>query len=89
MSKAEEKNNSDLSFEQALEKLESIVERMEKGDVPLAQMIARYEEGNKLLKLCEKRLRDAELKIELLKRRTGDEAAEEAEYSDFDPDREA
>ncbi len=84
MSKAERKNNSDLSFEKALEKLESIVETMEQGDVPLAELITRYEEGNKLLKLCEKRLRDAELKIELLKKQPGDEA----EYSDFDPDRE-
>lgn len=89
MAKAEEKNNSDLTFEQALENLEAIVEQMEKGDVPLAELIARYEEGNKLLKLCEKRLRDAELKIELLKQRTDGEAAETAEYSDFDPDREA
>ncbi len=87
MSKAEEKNNSDLTFEQALENLEAIVERMEKGDVPLAEMIARYEEGNKLLTLCEKRLRDAELKIELLKQRADN--AEDPEYSDFDPDREA
>jgi len=84
VSKAERKNNSDLSFEKALEKLESIVETMEQGDVPLAELITRYEEGNKLLKLCEKRLRDAELKIELLKKQPGDEA----EYSDFDPDRE-
>jgi len=84
VSKAEKKNNRDLSFEAALEKLESIVENMEKGDVPLADLIARYEEGSQLLKLCEKRLRDAELKIELLKEKQG----EEPEFSDFDPDRE-
>ena len=56
------------SFEAALERLEAVVESMESGDVPLADLLARYEEGNKLLKLCEERLKEAELKIEQLKR---------------------
>ena len=57
------------TFEEALGKLESIVESMEDGGTPLAEMIAKYEEGNKLLKICEARLKDAELKIEQLKRK--------------------
>ena len=57
-----------LSFETALTQLESIVESMESGDVPLAELLAKFEEGNKLLKICETRLKDAELKIELLKK---------------------
>jgi exodeoxyribonuclease VII small subunit len=57
-----------LTFETALARLESIVESMESGDVPLAELLARFEEGNKLLKLCEARLRDAEIKIEQLKK---------------------
>lgn len=57
-----------LSFEDALEQLESIVEAMESGDVPLADLLAKFEEGNKLLKVCETRLKDAEMKIELLKK---------------------
>jgi exodeoxyribonuclease VII small subunit len=56
------------SFESALTQLESIVESMESGDVPLAELLAKFEEGNKLLKVCEGRLKDAELKIELLKK---------------------
>ena len=56
------------SFETALNQLESIVESMESGDVPLAELLAKFEEGNKLLKICEARLKDAELKIELLKK---------------------
>lgn len=59
---------SQLSFEQALDQLEAIVETMESGDVPLAELLARYEQGNKLLKVCESRLKDAEMKIELLKK---------------------
>jgi len=57
-----------LSFETALERLEGIVESMESGDVALADLLARFEEGNQLLKVCETRLKDAELKIELLKK---------------------
>lgn len=57
-----------LSFETALSKLETIVESMETGEVPLADLLAKFEEGNKLLKHCESRLKEAELKIEQLKK---------------------
>ena len=57
-----------LSFEDALVKLETIVESMESGEVPLAELLAKFEEGTKLLKVCESRLKDAELKIEQLKK---------------------
>jgi exodeoxyribonuclease VII small subunit len=57
-----------LSFENALEKLEAIVETMESGEVPLAELLAKFEEGTRLLKVCESRLKDAELKIEQLKK---------------------
>ena len=63
-----EAKDSKLSFEAALGKLESIVEAMESGDVPLAELLAKFEEGSKLLKVCEARLKDAELKIEQLKK---------------------
>ena len=57
-----------LSFEDALGQLESIVETMESGDVPLAALLAKFEDGSRLLKICETRLKDAELKIEQLKK---------------------
>ena len=56
------------TFEAALARLEAIVEAMESGDVPLAELLAQFEEGNRLLRLCESRLRDAELRIEQLKK---------------------
>ena len=59
---------SKLSFETALSQLETVVETMESGDVPLADLLAKFEQGTKLLKVCESRLKDAELKIELLKK---------------------
>jgi len=64
--------NTKLSFESALGKLETIVESMESGEVPLAELLAKFEEGTKLLKVCEARLKDAELKIELLKKQKND-----------------
>lgn len=63
-----EAKDAKLPFEAALAKLEAIVESMESGEVPLAELLAKFEEGNKLLKLCEARLKDAELKIEQLKK---------------------
>jgi exodeoxyribonuclease VII small subunit len=63
-----ENKEAKLSFETALTKLEAIVESMETGEVPLAELLAKFEEGNKLLKHCEGRLKEAELKIEQLKK---------------------
>jgi exodeoxyribonuclease VII small subunit len=57
-----------LSFEAALGQLEIIVEAMESGDVPLAELLAKFEAGTRLLKICEARLKEAELKIEQLKK---------------------
>ena len=56
------------SFEEALGQLETIVDAMEGGDVPLAELLAKFEEGTGLLKICEARLKEAELKIEQLKK---------------------
>jgi exodeoxyribonuclease VII small subunit len=64
-----------LSFEAALARLETIVDSMESGEVPLAELLAKYEEGSKLLKVCESRLKDAELKIEKLKKAKDGSAA--------------
>ncbi len=63
-----EKPDAKPSFEAALAKLESIVESMESGEIPLAELLAKFEDGNRLLKQCESRLKEAELKIEQLKK---------------------
>ena len=59
-------NDNEPRFEEALARLEKLVEDMESGDIPLDQMVTRYEEGTRLLKLCEKQLRNAELTVEKL-----------------------
>ena len=55
------------SFEQALSSLETIVHDLEAGRLSLADSLARYEEGIKLLKQCYAQLEQAERKIELLR----------------------
>ena len=62
------KKSANSNFEESLERLETIVESMESGDIPLAELVSKFEEGNKLLTDCQKRLKDAELKIEKLKK---------------------
>ena len=56
----------ELKFEEALEKLEKIVEDLEGGDLSLDESMKRYEEGMRLSKLCSRRLEEAKKKIELL-----------------------
>ena len=63
-----EAKESKLTFEAALNRLEEVVASMESGEVPLADLLSKFEEGNRLLKLCEARLKEAELKIEQLKK---------------------
>ena len=55
-----------LSYEEASLKLESIIEAMEDGSIPLAELVAQFEEGAKLLKVCQNELKQAELKIQKL-----------------------
>lgn len=54
----------DLPFEKALEQLEDIVRRLEKGDVPLDESVTIYERGEALKRHCEGLLRKAEAKIQ-------------------------
>lgn len=55
-----------LSFEKALEELESIVARMEDGRLPLEESLAAYQRGAELIRFCESRLTDAQARIAIL-----------------------
>ncbi|REE70623.1 exodeoxyribonuclease VII small subunit [Paenibacillus taihuensis] len=55
-----------ISFETAMERLESIVSKLESGDVPLETAIELFQEGMKLSQLCGAKLEDVERKIEVL-----------------------
>jgi exodeoxyribonuclease VII small subunit len=54
------------SFEEALARLEAIVEELESKELSLEETLARYEEGSKLVAECTKRLEDAERKIQTI-----------------------
>jgi exodeoxyribonuclease VII small subunit len=54
------------TFEAALQKLETIVQRLEKGELALEESLGLYEEGIRLSRLCHAKLEEAEGKIELL-----------------------
>ena len=53
----------DPSFEQALAKLEDIIQQMESGKAPLESLVNHYQTGIKMLKLCREKLSSAEMKI--------------------------
>jgi exodeoxyribonuclease VII small subunit len=53
-----------LSFERAMEELESIVKRLEDGKVPLEESVAIYERGEALKRRCEELLRQAEARVD-------------------------
>ena len=60
-------------FEEALQKLEAVVEAMESDDLPLETLLAKYEEGAKLVKICQEKLAEAELKIQQLEKNAAGE----------------
>jgi len=61
---AELADTEQLSFEEALRRLEAIVQQLERGDVPLDQSITLYAEGDRLRAQCQKRLEAAQARIE-------------------------
>lgn len=70
-----------MPFEEALKKLEAIVETMEAEELPLESLLAKYEEGTRLAKICQDKLAEAELKIEQLEKT----AAGEVKLKPFAP----
>jgi exodeoxyribonuclease VII small subunit len=59
---------SEVSFETAMERLEKIVGEMESSKLPLEELLVRYEEGIRLVGICNQRLAGAENRIETLSR---------------------
>ena len=64
---------AEIKFEDALKKLEKIVEELEKGNLSLDEALKKYQEGIELASLCAQRLDNAKKKIDLLvKKRKGE-----------------
>ncbi len=64
-----------------MERLEQIVQEMESDKMPLESLLVAYEDGTRLVKVCQEQLREAEKKIEIIQRR----ANADPELKDFDP----
>lgn len=64
--KTTKKIETDLPFEDALAELEALVEKMEAGDLSLEQSLESFERGITLTRTCEKALKEAEQKVEIL-----------------------
>jgi exodeoxyribonuclease VII small subunit len=62
---------ADIKFEDALEKLDEIVADLEGGNLSLDDSLKVYEEGVKLIKLCTKKLNEAQEKIDILVKEEG------------------
>jgi exodeoxyribonuclease VII small subunit len=76
MSKSARANDAakgNLPFEEVLKKLEGIVGAMESDDLPLEMLLSKYEEGTKLVKICQEKLSEAELKIQQLEKNAAGE----------------
>jgi len=68
---------AEKKFEAALARLEELVKELEQGDLPLEQSLKLFEEGIKLSRICNRRLEDAERRVEiLLKDETGEKVAQ-------------
>ncbi|MDD3627882.1 MAG: exodeoxyribonuclease VII small subunit [bacterium] len=61
----------DLTFEDAFQHLEEIVEQLESGDLTLEQSLEKFEEGIKLSRVCTEKLENAQKKIEVLMKDSG------------------
>jgi len=66
-----------MKFEKALERLEEILDLLEKGDHSLEEALKLFEEGTRLSKLCARQLADARKKVEILKHNDAGEPASE------------
>jgi len=69
--------DTDLSFEDALSRLEETIHRMESGDSPLESLVENYQSGVKLLKICRSKIERAEMKIKEVTDQDGKPTAED------------
>ncbi len=71
--------SGELSFEEALTRLEEIVEELESGQMPLEEALTRFQEGVRLRAVCLEKLETAETKIEQVLAETADMTEQDAE----------
>ena len=69
-------------FETAMRDLEALVERLERGDLPLEESLAAFERGVMLTRSCQTSLKEAEQKVEILVKKAGEQSVEEFDADD-------
>ena len=79
----DEKDNTALSYEEAMGKLEKIVDEMETSNLPLEELLVHYEEGIRLVAVCNQQLAGAENRIETLTRQTAATPAQKGSSKDL------
>ncbi|MBN1687925.1 MAG: exodeoxyribonuclease VII small subunit [Candidatus Omnitrophica bacterium] len=77
----------EIKFEKAMERLEKIVEDLEAGEISLEEALKKYEEGVQLSGICQKKLGQAEKKIEILNRALDGSLTKESFEYDEDGER--
>ena len=75
-----------LDFEAAMRDLETLVERLEHGELPLEESLAAFERGVTLTRACQKALKEAEQKVEILLKKAGEMRVEEFKAEGPDAD---
>lgn len=72
MTEADKQIPENLSFEEAMARLEEVVEQLESGDVPLEGSIRLFEEGMRLSRYCGRKLEKLEQQVEMLVQENGE-----------------
>ena len=73
--KSEPGPNAEMTYEQAMSRLDEIVQALEDTRLPLEEMVDRYEEGGRLVKICQFRLDSAQQRIEVINRRASSDVS--------------
>ncbi|HEX8371944.1 MAG TPA: exodeoxyribonuclease VII small subunit [Chthoniobacterales bacterium] len=74
------------TFESAMERLEKIVAQMESAQMPLDELLERYEEGTRLIAVCQEKLKTAEQRIEIVTRKAAEPAPSSSTTFPNEPD---
>ncbi len=83
-----DKPEGELDFEKSLNRLETIVDEMEKGSLSLEKMMEHFEEGQSLIDVCTKKLNEVERKIEVLVKKGDQVVARPFDDSELDAEEE-
>jgi exodeoxyribonuclease VII small subunit len=71
-----------INFEKSLDKLDQLIEKMEQGNLPLETSLQHFEDGVKLIRLCQETLNTAQQKVKVLMEKQGETSLEDFDAND-------